>query len=170
VNPYPHIFTNEPAIFFRMSSSGHHSSNYDQKQGSSSNPDRSGRSSGSNPYSGSYAGNPSSRYDTGPFSYESPSTTARCTSSYHRYVCGHTSSVTIQRVAGCIACAAASPYHCTPRVIEVAIPAKCVSCQPHYYREHNGDLTRSTRRDRVQGTLREWQRRSNTQDYSNPYS
>jgi hypothetical protein len=153
-----------------MSSNGIHNSNCDRKQSSSSNANRSGRSSVSSPYLGPYAGNPYSRYETGPFSYESPSTTARCTSSYHRYVCGHTSSVRIQRVAGCIACATESPHPCTPRVIQVAIPTKCVSCQPHHHREQNGDLTRSTRRDRVRNTFEEWQRRSNTRDYSNPYS
>jgi hypothetical protein len=144
-----------------MSSSGRYDSNYYRSQGSSSPLTDSPLLS-----SGAYAGNPTSRYGTGPFSYQNPSRTARCTSSYRKFRCLHASVLETQRVAGCAACEAASPQLCTPTPIEVSIPAKCINYQPHHRRDENGNWTRSTRQDRIQDACEEFRQSSNNNDYA----
>ena len=114
-----------------------------------------------------YAGDPSPRYNTGPFSYRN----ARCTSSYQRFSCRHTSGVVTQRAPGCPACGAVSPNLCTPRPTEVFIPTFCLQCQPSHSdrRNETGDPTRPTRRDPVRDTLREWERRVNPNEFGSQY-
>lgn len=146
-----------------MSSSRNHGSNCNQNQGSSSNSRQTYWSSGSNPYARSYAGNPYSRYSTGPFSYRNPSTTARCTSSYQSYTCGHVSSPAVRRVASCAACTRGNSRQCIPTPIQVEIAAKCISCQPSHRQGPNGDLKPLTWRDRIEEVFQEWQQNSNIQ-------
>lgn len=137
----------KPAIFLQRSSSGNHGSNYNQSHDSPSNSRKIYWSSGSNRYPRSSAGNPSSRYSTGPFSYENLSMTARCTSSSQSYTCGQVSSVRIQRMASYAVCVRLCPCQCSLTSIRLGILTKCINCQPSHRREPNGDLTRLTRRD-----------------------
>jgi hypothetical protein len=151
VNPIQCIFLQKkPPIFVKMSSGRNNTPNYNQNNSSSSKSRRI-----------LYAGDPTSRYSTGPFSYRNPSTTARCTSSYHKFTCGHASALKVQRVAACAACAIVSPRQCTSAPILVEIPAKCINCQPSHRQEPNGDLARLTRRDRARETFEEWLGNSN---------
>ena len=150
-----------------MSSSGHYSSNNYGNQGSSSNSARSNRAPSTYQHTNS-AGNPSTRYTTGPFSYNPPPSTSRCTSSRHLHVCGHRSPVATQRVAGCVACAAASPRQCTPTVIEVSVPTHCNSCQLSFRRDENGLLVTPSRQTRFRENVAGWLGRANLRDYRSP--
>src|SRR6266480_3370985 len=129
--------------------------------GQNNTPDYTQNNSSSSKSRWLYAGDPTSRYSTGPFSYRNPSMTARCTSSYSKFTCGHASALNVQRVAACTACALTSPRQCTPEPILVEIPAKCVNCQPSHRQERNGNLSLLTRQDRARETIEEWRENSN---------